>query len=465
MKPLFSPFFRMSCVIPKLSKQVSKLGFGSYRLSNQHKALKEAIQGGINIIDTSHQFEQGLSETCIGNTLKTLNTPRESVTLISKAGYMAPDERHQFQAHEYVQLNEKSFHSIHPRVLAYQLKTSLERLQTDTLDIFMLNAPERLLMSYSRPQLYKEMNASFSYLDSLVSDGVIRGYGVCSNSMALPDAVDHISFNDVMNACDKKDHFVAIQVPFNLFEHEVVLSDKPTLSTQAKEQGVYLTTNRPLNAIAHGQIRVLVNHVLGSHGIGQNEHQIMSDMASQFDKVAKMETDMVSELPMEESLASKFVWSQVLSENLSRLSQNHFATRYYLQHQVLPAIEKDLVELHHYAQSANERADIYTSWISDYQQSMRELIEFVVSYAYIDTLRKNNDLDRILSALCPSLNQCPPDAHSPLTIKLLRFYLSQVDTVFTGMRDPVYVKDALVAAQLPPLDQDAIDSVWQCPLF
>jgi hypothetical protein len=41
----------------------------------------------------------------------------------------------------------------------------------------------------------------------------------------------------------------------------------------------------------------------------------------------------------------------------------------------------------------------------------------------------------------------------------------EVGTVFTGMRDPVYVKDALFAAKQEPLDQEDLDDVWRCPIF
>lgn len=90
-----------------------------------------------------------------------------------------------------------------------------------------------------------------------------------------------------------------------------------------------------------------------------------------------------------------------------------------------------------------------------------------MDYAYIDTLRKNNELDRILSALCPTLKDMPNDAYSPLSIKALRFLLShtEVGTVFTGMRDPIYVKDAFFAAKQELIDEEDIDDVWRCPIF
>jgi hypothetical protein len=60
----------------------------------------------------------------------------------------------------------------------------------------------------------------------------------------------------------------------------------------------------------------------------------------------------------------------VLSENLARLSQNHFATRHYLLHQVLPVLQKDLEELHDYAQQlgVDEELAAYKDWIENYRE-------------------------------------------------------------------------------------------------
>lgn len=60
-----------------------------------------------------------------------------------------------FDANEdYVQLTEKSFHSISPRVLEKQIESSLERLKTDKLDIFMINSPERMMFSKNRVKMH-----------------------------------------------------------------------------------------------------------------------------------------------------------------------------------------------------------------------------------------------------------------------------------------------------------------------
>lgn len=93
-----------------------------------------------------------------------------------------------------------------------------------------------------------------------------------------------------------------------------------------------------------------------------------------------------------------------------------------------------------------------------------------MSYAYIDTLRKNGELDRILNAMSPTLGKQHDATHSPLSVKALRLLLaeSQIGTVFTGMRDTAYVQDALLAAHKSveePLKTEEVDSIWQSPIF
>lgn len=168
-------------------------------------------------------------------------------------------------------------------------------------------------------------------------------------------------------------------------------------------------TNRPLNAIANGQIRVLVNHELGANGKGPgkkgnnkslNPNQIIIQTplsrARNYVKNAKLiregcqvggghyvrmyvnwdylllaKFNAITLVPVEEeSLTSKFVWGQALSENLARLAQNHFATRHYLTQQVIPVLHKDLEELSNYVNEAQNEEEIaaYENWIEDYRE-------------------------------------------------------------------------------------------------
>lgn len=125
----------------------------------------------------------------------------------------------------------------------------------------------------------------------------------------------------------------------------------------------------------------------------------MSKMQTSFEKVAKLESDVMSErkykkkenewffyilkiwfvVPVEEeTLTAKFVWGQVLSENLARLSQNHFATRHYLTNQVLPALQKDLESLENFASELGSDQELaaYQHWIEDYRKVKKKKKSF-----------------------------------------------------------------------------------------
>jgi hypothetical protein len=68
--------------------------------------------------------------------------------------------------------------------------------------------------------------------------GTIGGYGVCSNTLALPSSADHVSLTDILKACPNPSNFVAAQVPFNLYENEAIVppenDDRKTIAEIAK---------------------------------------------------------------------------------------------------------------------------------------------------------------------------------------------------------------------------------------
>lgn len=71
-----------------------------------------------------------------------------------------------------------------------------------------------------------------------MKSGTIGGYGICSNTLALPAAADHISLTDILKACPNPANFVATQVPFNLYERDAIVTcesnEKKTVAEIAK---------------------------------------------------------------------------------------------------------------------------------------------------------------------------------------------------------------------------------------
>jgi len=70
----------------------------------------------------------------------------------------------------------------------------------------------------------------------------------------------------------------------------------------------------------------------------------------------------------------KFVWSEVLSENLSRLSSNYFAAKHFLEREVLPAIDRDLKVLEESVKDQQDQEDkgMVLSWIDRYRKVKRD---------------------------------------------------------------------------------------------
>ncbi|KAI8596997.1 NADP-dependent oxidoreductase domain-containing protein [Dissophora ornata] len=497
-----------TATIPKRGLVLSKLGFGAYRVNDSqpaHRAaLVKAIQAGVNVIDTSSHFGHGASETFVGNTLQDLfkqdKIKREQVVVVSKAGFILPPPLSTTttttassssmkdsleSVPSYAKISDSSYHSIHPSYLKSQITASLERLKLEKLDIFMLNNPERMLGDnhlpggFSKSRLYKEIAEAFVYLDEEVAEGRIGGYGICSNALHMPTTEDHLSLKAIVKTRQdfgwKSENFVAIQVPLNLFEREAVTDVFPakSLAREAKEFNIFMFTNRPLNAIAGGQIVTLENK--GQHSRQEKSAKLLETLDLSFTSLAEMELD-IKDMIEEESLALKFVWSEVLSENLSRLSSNYFAAKHFLEREVLPAIDRDLKFLEDSTKGPDQDRDdkdAILSWIDRYRKEAKSLTTDISAFCQLDSDKRNDELNLVLGLVCRDfVSDVGPhkveNIGSPLSTKSIQFCTAHenVGCTLVGMRTPEYVYDAVAAAEASKrLTKTDLELISQCPLL
>jgi pyridoxine 4-dehydrogenase len=99
--------------------RITRIGLGTNRLTNtpSHQALLgEALDAGINFIDTAHLYTGGDSERTIGAALSPFP---ESSVVATKGGYSPGEGR--------------------PEVLRAQIEESLRRLRTDRIDLYYLH--------------------------------------------------------------------------------------------------------------------------------------------------------------------------------------------------------------------------------------------------------------------------------------------------------------------------------------
>ncbi|MCB0834288.1 MAG: aldo/keto reductase, partial [Bacteroidetes bacterium] len=123
------------------------LGFGSYRVNEgnpvHEAALRSYLDNGGNLVDTSSNYGDGLSEILVGRVVK--DFVREKIIVVTKAGYMQGQNLSLAKTRafpEVVEFGEGLWHCIHPEFLESQVEQSLRRMKLEVLDVFLLHNPE-----------------------------------------------------------------------------------------------------------------------------------------------------------------------------------------------------------------------------------------------------------------------------------------------------------------------------------
>jgi aryl-alcohol dehydrogenase-like predicted oxidoreductase len=148
--------------------QVSEVGFGVWTVSTTWwgvtdealgiRLLRQAYDLGITFFDTADTYGNGLGETILA---KALGDKRRELTIGTKFGY-------DFYHHASRRGHEELPHDWRPEHVRFALEKSLERLQTDHVDLYQLHNPR--LDAMQRDDL-------FATLDALKREGKIRAYG------------------------------------------------------------------------------------------------------------------------------------------------------------------------------------------------------------------------------------------------------------------------------------------------
>lgn len=251
------------------------LGFGCYRIgegNNIHEAaLRSYLDRGGNLMDTSANYADGYSERLVGRVIK--DYPRERLTIVTKGGYIQGQNMGLARSRsfpEVVAYADGLWHCIHPEFLETQIRLSAERLQVETIDVYLLHNPEYYLSQiahHSRltpadhDEFYRRVREAFRFLEDRVREGKIRWYGISSNNYGLP-------FSDptmtsvarclaVAREVADEHHFGVVQLPMNLYESGGALNknnEGQTVLEFCRSNGIGVLVNRPLNAFSGGQL-------------------------------------------------------------------------------------------------------------------------------------------------------------------------------------------------------------------
>lgn len=221
----------------------------------------------------------------IGEVVATLDregvAPRDAVVVVTKAGYVKGQNLRLARTRDFpemVKYMDGCWHCIHPEWLADQLARSLARLAMDRVDVLLLHNPEYFFsdaahrgatgpLAALRDEFYRRVRAAFAWLEGEVAGGRIGCYGVSSNTVAHPDddpeATSLARFLDAArDAGGAGHHFRVLQLPLNLMEGE-----GRAVAAAARDAGLGVLANRPLNAIRGRGLVRLADVTPGSEGM------------------------------------------------------------------------------------------------------------------------------------------------------------------------------------------------------
>ncbi|CAM3882462.1 aldo/keto reductase [Alkalicoccus chagannorensis] len=226
-------------------KLKTPMGLGTAPLGNlfrnvpeeeAQETIQSAWDAGVRYFDTAPLYGAGLAEARLGEVFK--NTPREEYLLSTKVGRIIKDETEKkeglFEHGRQNQIEE----SYTEEAVLRSIEQSLERLQTDRLDVVYVHDISPDFHGDHWHALFEEARTgAFPALERLKSEGVIQDWGIGVNTtvpiemaLELEDAHPTLSLQ---------------ATHYTLLKHERSLQRLMPLS---EKKGTGIVTGAPYNA-------------------------------------------------------------------------------------------------------------------------------------------------------------------------------------------------------------------------
>jgi aryl-alcohol dehydrogenase-like predicted oxidoreductase len=406
---------------------MSNFAFGTYRISDlnpQHvNALKEAIESGITLIDTSSNYMDGGAERAIALAMRLVESDiKNEVEIVSKFGYIQGSSLHEYRANlaekkyskDVVKYSGDCYHCISKEFMHEELTASLKRLEATSIGCYLIHNPEyyiieaiknNLSKDYRLDEMYRRIEDAFIGLEEEIKEGRILSYGISSNSFSLLESDDEfLPYEDLLtlaqNAAtivgNKKHSFTTIELPINMLE-----IDGLKCAAWAKKNGLRVLANRPLNARYLNKM-----YRLADYTESRDYYHYFNELIEFCDKD---EFRILYNL-LEEMEASKHKFDWIGSYDI------------FLYTQIIPHIKKTLEKF-----EADERENIINS-INLFLIEYRKMVEYECS------VRTRDELKEFFK-----------EPHIPMQEAAIKFLMKceNVDYIIVGMRKPLYIHEIL----------------------
>ena len=401
---------------------MSSFAFGTYRVTDLNplhiEALKEAIDSGIRLIDTSTNYMDGGAERAIARALESFDYEvRDAVKIVSKFGYiqgslLAQHKQKPFE--DVVEFSENCYHSIAKSFLKGQLDASLKRLNCQKIDCYLIHNPEYFLYEALKKEMdrddmldkmYIRLYEAFVGLEEEVLAGRINSYGISSNSFSKPhNHPEFLPYEDLLTLAQKaaqevgnnSHSFTTIELPINILEQ---LGLK--CASWAKENGLRVLSNRPLNA-QKGELM----YRLADYDEPKEYYHALNELLeiSENDQLKNL-YNLVEQLDINKH---KYGWIGDYDS--------------FLYGQILPHIKKAIENVH------EDLLETLLRYIDEFLTYYREMVAFeCAKQTHIQLKEEFSDCDK-------KLQECA-----------LEFLLErdEIDYILVGMRKPSYVSEIM----------------------
>ncbi len=219
----------------KTGFEISEISLGTWQVGgrwgkpfdfkNAETILNEAVDNGINFIDTADVYGDGNgeSEHAVG---KLIRSRSEQIYVATKCGR---------------RLNPHTNEAYTPQALRKFVEDSLKNLQIDTIDLIQLHCPPTEV--YYRPEVFAEF-------DKLIGEGKIRKLGVSVEK--VEEALKAIQYDNVNT----------VQIIFNMFRQR----PSELFFEQAQKRNIGIIVRVPLaSGLLSGKFSKQTSFLPGDH--------------------------------------------------------------------------------------------------------------------------------------------------------------------------------------------------------
>lgn len=177
----------------KSKVKITKLGMGTWAIGGgpawgdrdkeeSIQTIQKAVELGVNLLDTAPAYNFGNSEQIVGRALTGIK--REEICLITKCGIVWNRKGSPFNKVGDVQL----YKNLSPESLREEIKESLERLQTEYIDVYMTHWQ-------SVEPFYTPIAKTMDVLNELKAEGKIRAIGAAN--VTVKQIEEYLKYGDL----------------------------------------------------------------------------------------------------------------------------------------------------------------------------------------------------------------------------------------------------------------------------